>query len=93
MKLVGALIMVVFMLLGFGIGGSLIYSSLTLEVGDKQVKCFDRFSNEIIGQTCIRETTQDESIGLFTLGVVIIIGFVAIGFSMGNMMSYNPYQI
>lgn len=89
MKLDGIVIMIFFSLMGFVAGGSLIYSGITLEAGDEERKCFDRFSNEIIGETCIKKTTESELILSIFLGVMIMFTFPFVGYMMGDMLSSN----
>lgn len=63
-----------------GLGIFIIYGGLTLEEGEEKVKCFDRFSNEIIGVECITETTISDQVMLGLVGVVfIVIGVLFMG--------------
>lgn len=73
-------------LFGIGMGILLIQAILTpslLEQGTREVKCYDRYSNEIIGEKCIDDyyiknpTYQTiENIGAFMVlsGVIIFMG-------------------
>ncbi len=82
----GIIIMFLFMLMGFSIGGLVIYNGLTLEVGITETKCFDRFSNEIVGEICLREVEELEPFMMVVMGFMLILFLSFAGYAMGDMM-------
>ena len=66
--------------LTFIIGGLLAYG---LDYGTTKVKCYDRFSNEIIGEKCIQKIGIDQGVGIV---IVFLMMGIGIGF-MGRMMN------
>ncbi len=78
------LIAMLLAVLGLVAGGFLINFAFGMEVGTEQVKCFDRFSNEIIGGVCINKTESYEPPVMGMLGMIIIFSFVWLGFIVAS---------
>lgn len=60
------------------------YFSLTGDTPDKVVKCYDRYSNEIIGQTCIdygyHPTESDKRDAMISVIIAFILSEIVIFF-------------
>jgi hypothetical protein len=78
------------------IGGLLLINSLlfiNVDEKDKEVKCYDRHNNEIVGEICIKEKdyVEDEFYLLFFIGFILI---VMGGYShlVSDFPSYSLYD-
>ena len=87
MKLEGIIIMLLFMLMGSASGGLLIYTGFTIDVGITETECFDRFKNEIVGEVCLKEVSELDTISMIIMGTMIMIMTSVVGYFMGNMMT------
>ena len=67
LRLTSAIIFLVFLVLAW------IYTDYNVE--DKKIKCYDRYSNEIEGQTCIDKTSIQEVISgnVFITFIIIVL--------------------
>ena len=54
------------------LAGICIYAGLTQKTGSTIGECYDKYSNEIIGEECIMETTIFDNITLIFVGLAII---------------------
>jgi len=57
-----------------------------LEVGERKVPCYDRFSNLIEDLECINSTTKSEVIGQSIMFILVGIFFIVMGFTIKNTM-------
>ena len=71
-------------LFGIFIGSSLIIGTLLTPIGVSETECFDRFSNEIVGQVCLKEHTFMDSISMTFLGVMMLVIF-----TVGGLVIYQ----
>jgi hypothetical protein len=65
----------------FMMSGSIIFSNIDKPVQTKEVKCYDSYQNEIIGQTCLEKKEYylaDVSIFLFSTVISITSGFITL---------------
>ena len=72
---------------------ALFYTGYNLELGIEETECYDKYSNEIIGETCLEETTEsDKYINyFFGIWVLIILIPIRIMFNTGREMSRNGF--
>lgn len=68
-----------FMVIGIIMFSIFVYGVLTLEYGEEEVDCYDRWNNEIIGETCIEVTDSEDALIYFMFSLVILIAFVFMG--------------
>ena len=76
-------------LCGLAIAAVLIYSSFDMNLNGEQKDCYDRYSNKIVGETCIVEgnfdTREVTVIIMSVIGLLIIILLVMFGTLMDEI--------
>ena len=72
-----------FLILGLGMFGMIIYSVIYAESEIKKIDCFDRYGNKILDQVCLQEPMADsEKVFLMVIGFFILMLFSLMGHIM-----------
>lgn len=70
--------------------GLLMGVSITQDRDEKEVDCYDRFSNKIIGEKCLQEGMEfspaGKIVGIFVFAIVFSVIGIAIGFGLDMTM-------
>lgn len=73
------------MIMGLLLGGLMIYGGLTTDYSTRYVDCYDKFGNEIIGETCLDEYKSGEEFILLILGIFFMTVFILVGIIMNDI--------
>ncbi len=82
----------------FGLIGLMIFIvllfSLAQSIGEdaKEVKCYDKFSNEIKGETCLEDpVTQGDAVAVGLIGTIFLAGLIFMG-GMLDMLLEDEHE-